>query len=205
MKKNVKRINESQLKTIVAESVKKVLEEGGHLYWKDEDGTVHTNSKELYRGVPGAIYISHGEWSDPEILYNNHELNYWDVEECLWDSYESDCEESNKEASEEGFDGWLEEMGVDYVQGELDNLVWSMDGCNENVFPRNGSTCPIEEDLAQIESAYENIADKVDRGIMSNSKELTDAMRNIYKGMYAMGCLCNQEKKKQKNRIQNLS
>lgn len=53
MSKQIIRLNERQLRQIVKESVKKA----GHLYWKDDDGTIHTNSKETWRGVPGTTFI----------------------------------------------------------------------------------------------------------------------------------------------------
>jgi hypothetical protein len=99
MNKKIIRLTESDLHRIVKESVKRVLrensriiKEGGNLYHKDEDGNVWTNSKETYRGVPGSTYISHGEWADPEVLWDGVELNANDIEECLWYSYKDDCE-----------------------------------------------------------------------------------------------------------------
>ena len=68
MNKQLMRLTESDLHRIVKESVKRILRENsrrksrmikedGHLYHKDEDGNVWTNSKETYRGVPGSTYI----------------------------------------------------------------------------------------------------------------------------------------------------
>ena len=108
------------LNRVIKESIKRVLREGGHLYHKDEDGNIYTNSKESYRGVPGTTYIWHGEWSDPEILYKGKALNANDVEESLWYSYQSYCEKEGIEPTEEGFDEWLD---ADYVQSELDDYI----------------------------------------------------------------------------------
>ena len=62
-RRNRIRLNESMLKRIIKESVKRVLREGGNLYWRDADGVAHTNSKTYYRGVPGALFVYHGEES----------------------------------------------------------------------------------------------------------------------------------------------
>ena len=127
-KNDLQKLNQ-HLDKIVAESVKKVLNEGGHLYYKDEDGNVHTNSKETYRGVPGSVYISHGEWADAEILWDGVELNANDVEEGLWYSYKDDCEENGEQPTEQGYETWLEEMGTDYIASQLDDLAWAAQGC----------------------------------------------------------------------------
>ena len=130
MNKKIIRLTESDLHRIVKESVKRVLrensriiKEGGNLYHKDEDGNVWTNSKETYRGVPGSTYISHGEWADPEVLWNGVELNANDIEECLWYSYKDDCEERGEKPTEQGYESWLEEMGTEYIASQLDDLA----------------------------------------------------------------------------------
>lgn len=102
--------------------------EGGHLYHKGEDGKVYTNSKETYRGVPGSVFISHGEWADAEILWDGVELNANDVEEGLWYSYKDDCEENGEQPTEQGYEAWLEEMGTEYIASQLDDLAWAANG-----------------------------------------------------------------------------
>lgn len=126
-KKQVIRLNESQLKQIVTESVKRVLKEtAGHLYYKDDEGNPHTNSKELYRGVKGAIFVYHGDWADPEILYKNHSINYWDAEQSLWYNYKEYCEENNIKPTDDGFEKYVNEY--EDVASTLDELVWALDG-----------------------------------------------------------------------------
>ena len=105
-----------------------MIKEGGHLYYKDEDGKVWTNSKETYRGVPGSTYIWHGEWSDPEVWWDGVELNANDIEESLWNSYKDDCEERGENPTEQGYEDWLEEMGTEYIASQLDDLAWAAQG-----------------------------------------------------------------------------
>lgn len=137
-------LRESELKRMIAESVRRALNEAGHLYWRDEEGNAHSNSKDLYRGVPGAILVSHGEWSDPEILYKGKEINYYDVEDGLWMRYNdfmnNESEEEKAEFSrdmgvdavpdnEDVYEKFIEWCGgVEFVQEELDNCVWAMNG-----------------------------------------------------------------------------
>ncbi len=135
MKQRV-RLTESDLHRIVKESIKKILrensreksrmiKEGGHLYHKDEDGNVCTNSKETYRGVPGSIYIWHGAWSDPEVIWKGVSLNANDIEDRLWYSYEDRCEENGEEPTEQGYDAWVENEDI---ASTLDELVWAEQG-----------------------------------------------------------------------------
>ena len=139
MNKQLMRLTESDLHRIVKESVKRILrensrrknrmiKEGGHLYHKDEDGNVWTNSKETYRGVPGSTYIWHGEWADPEVLWDGVELNVTDIEEGLWYSYKDDCEERGENPTEQGYEAWLKEMGTEYIASQLDDLAWAAQG-----------------------------------------------------------------------------
>lgn len=128
------------LQRIIKESVKRVLREGGNIYWRDEDGVAHTNSKDLYRGVPGAIFVWHGEWSDPEVLYKGKEINYNNIENALWGTYNAFMQyesEKNKFSQDMGVDAipYNEDIyekfiewygGVDFVRNELDDIVWSM-------------------------------------------------------------------------------
>ena len=122
-------LDENRIRKIVSNAMKRVINEGGHLYYKDEDGNVHTNSKETYRGVPGSTYIWHGEWADPEVIWDGVSLNCEDIEESLWCSYKDDCEENGQEPTNEGYEAWLEEMGTDYIASQLDDLVWAAQGC----------------------------------------------------------------------------
>ena len=139
MNKKLMRLTESDLQRIVKESVKRILRENsrrksrmikedGHLYHKDEDGNVWTNSKETYRGVPGSTYIWHGEWADPEVLWDGVELNVTDIEEGLWYSYKDDCEERGENPTEQGYEAWLKEMGTEYIASQLDDLAWAAQG-----------------------------------------------------------------------------
>lgn len=142
-RRNTIRLNESTLHKIIKESVKRVLKEGGNLYWRDADGVAHTNSETYYRGVPGALFVYYGEWADPEILYKGNEINYYDIEDILWDWYNEFIKYESESVKEkfskdmgvdaipdnndvyEKFIEWY--GGVDFVQGVLDNFVWEMD------------------------------------------------------------------------------
>lgn len=78
--------------------------------------------EKTYRGVPGSIFIWHGEWSDPEVLWKGISLNVNDIEDGLWYSYKDGCIENNIKPTEDDFENWLKIMGTDYIASELDNL-----------------------------------------------------------------------------------
>lgn len=131
------RLTESQLHRVIKESVKRVLNEtknrkhkqineGGNLYWHDENGTPHTNSRKTYRGVPETVFIWHGEWADPEIWYKNHEINANYVEEYMWNTYEEECDEEEKTPTQKGYEEWLLDVGTSWIQATLDEIIYSM-------------------------------------------------------------------------------
>lgn len=117
-----------------------VNEAAGHLYGHTDDGTPFTNSKETYRGVPGTVFISHGEWGDPEIWYKEHELNGVDVEDSLWNTFKEYCQDEEDKQSfkedtghdlvenEDCYEEWLQWMGTEWIASQLDDLCWAQDG-----------------------------------------------------------------------------
>lgn len=54
-------------------------------------------------GLKGIIFISHGDYADPELEYKGVRFNVHDIEDALWNSY---CEKCG-DASEEGFADYL--------------------------------------------------------------------------------------------------
>lgn len=116
-------LKESELKNIIAETVKRFICEGGHLYWQDDNGTIYTNSKEKYRGVPGTTLVWHGENADSEIFYKGESINFNDVEDSLWYQYKEDCEERNEQPTEQGYEEWIEEVGTGYIAATLDDFL----------------------------------------------------------------------------------
>lgn len=113
------KLTESKLKQIIAESIKKILSEGGHMTGTYDDGTRWTNSKDTWRGVEGTTYIWHGEWSDPEVWYDGEELNGSQLEDYAWDVYKTECKENGREPNEDEFDNlpteWFKELIEDFM------------------------------------------------------------------------------------------
>lgn len=141
MKRTIK-LKESELRRMISESVRRVfrestrphksigrrINEGGHLYHQDDDGTIYTNSKERYRGVPGTTFIWHGNNADPEVIYKGKSFNVNDVEDNLWYTYKDECEENGEHPTDQGFEAWLQEVGTSYIATTLDEILYSTQG-----------------------------------------------------------------------------
>ena len=80
--------------------------------------------KTTYRGIPNTEFIWHGAYSDPEVIYKGVSLNYYDVEDCLWGYYKDViCTENNETPTNEGYENWLKNESVSWLQTELDELI----------------------------------------------------------------------------------
>ena len=137
------------------------IQEGGHLCTYDKDGNLTgTNSKDTYRGVPNSIFISHGEWSDPEIYYNGKTLNVSNIEDGLWDMYQEECREDGTEPNENDYEEWANNRAQDY----LDDVIFGM---SENK-RRNSRISETELHDFGKHPAYHQSAMNID-----NTKEVT--------------------------------
>ena len=133
--KKIVRLTEGDLHRIIKNSVKRVIRENklnkrrrnrviresGDLYGHYDDGTPFTNSKKRFHGIPGTVFIYHGEWSDPEVWYDGEEYNASMFEDTFWDMYKTECEEEGKEPSEQEYDNlpteWFEDKFQDILFG----------------------------------------------------------------------------------------
>lgn len=44
-------------------------------------------ANDYYRGIRGVHMIWHGEWKDPELSYKGKVVNYFAVEDTIWEEY----------------------------------------------------------------------------------------------------------------------
>lgn len=84
-----------------------------------------TSSDDNWMGVPNAKFVYHGDWSDPEIVYNGFSINYFDVEGVFLDEYR---EENPDDKNDDGFDEWFKNQDPQRVQGVLDDSVYAYYG-----------------------------------------------------------------------------
>ena len=53
--------------------------------------------KNYYRGIRGIEFIWHGETSDSELSYQGKVVNYYDVEDTIWQEYKENGHDSDDE------------------------------------------------------------------------------------------------------------
>ena len=94
-----RRINENSMWRRIDESKKKHVS-------KEEDN---------WYGIKGATFIYHGDWSDPEVEYKGVSLNYWAIQDGLWEVFKDE----NPEGTEKEFDKWME-THPEEVKSELE-------------------------------------------------------------------------------------
>ena len=70
----------------------------------------------LFYGIPAVYFIWRGEWSDPQIRYRGHVVNYFEVENYFWSMFR----EEFPNGTEEDFDKWLPKQGREVKQFILD-------------------------------------------------------------------------------------
>ena len=82
-----------------------------------------------WHDIPGAKYIYHGDWSDPEVTYKGFSFSLYDVEEGFLDEYRG---EHPEDKNDRGFDDWFDTLGGPNgaIAGELDNLCYAALGDN---------------------------------------------------------------------------
>ena len=44
----------------------------------------------LYLGLPEVHLIEHGEWADPELEYKGKVVNYYELEDCLYEIFKEE-------------------------------------------------------------------------------------------------------------------
>lgn len=77
-----------------------------------------------FYGIYVIQFISHGSWSDPELIWHNKSFSYYDVENALWEDYNEECKEKNKEGNENDFAIWVKKNAPlvrEYLQNLMDN------------------------------------------------------------------------------------
>ena len=132
------RLTENELKSLIKESVKTILNEGGHLTWND-DGRMKTNSKDTWYGVPGSTFVWHGEWSDPEIYFEykgeQYVINGSEAEDWLWNNFKEYCQEHGINPDEHSDD----EIYYNFASEEAEQVLLDMGPYNENYSNLNES------------------------------------------------------------------
>ena len=62
-----------------------------------------------YCGIPDIGILWHGEWADPEIVFDGQTCDYYELEDGLWERYAEECRENGKTADVDRFPAWVKE------------------------------------------------------------------------------------------------
>ena len=66
-----------------------------------------------YRGLKKIKFIYHGDWADPELIYKKTSLNYYDIDDVLYDNFVEDLKEkmnladAEAAATDQNFNEWI--------------------------------------------------------------------------------------------------
>ena len=84
----------------------------------------------FFRGNKEIELVSHGEWADPDLIYDGYTFNYWEIEDALWEDFLACIDEGDVDVSfdrefaekhseddvvEDAFNLYVQENGVDYL------------------------------------------------------------------------------------------
>lgn len=89
--KTVIRLTESKLRKLIKQCVCEAQEK----WW---------------RGVPNVRMIWHGDYADPELVYNGVIASYYDIEDTLYEDFKEETgykTSDDEEETDEAFDNWL--------------------------------------------------------------------------------------------------
>ena len=76
-----------------------------------------------FYGIYGIRFISHGAWSDPELVWHGKSFNYYDLETPLWETYRDECQENGLEPDENIFEIWVKKnaaLAREYLQNLME-------------------------------------------------------------------------------------
>ena len=91
-------------------------------YWDAKQGrdgyeyTYDVDPNSLFMGLDGAYFIWLNNVADPWVEYNGNLYNANEVTDYLWEEYNEICQEEGMDATEDGFDAWIE---PDFVESAL--------------------------------------------------------------------------------------
>lgn len=93
-----------------AETAKQIMQDYG------------VDKESLHEGWRGSDVIDmdyHGDWADPDLVYDGYTFNYWDIEDALWDMFLEDTGYSDRDSGnlevEEEFNQYIRDNAPSYL------------------------------------------------------------------------------------------
>lgn len=94
-----------------AETAKQIMQDYG------------VDKESLHEGWRGSDVIDmdyHGDWADPDLVYDGYTFNYWDIEDALWDMFLEETGYSDSDAHnpqvEEEFSQYIRDNAPSYLE-----------------------------------------------------------------------------------------
>jgi hypothetical protein len=85
----------------------------------DKEQVDEADGKKYFYGIKPIQYIYHGDWSDPELRYKGHSINYWDFENALYEIFK---EEGGQPDNDKAFGEWVQN-NKDLVKSEIEDWI----------------------------------------------------------------------------------
>lgn len=99
------------------------------------------DKESLHEGWRGSDVIDmdyHGDWADPDLVYDGYTFNYWDIENALWDMFLEDTGYSDRDSGnlevEEEFNQYIRDNAPSYLDDVIaagyfdgDSKTWHRD------------------------------------------------------------------------------
>ena len=135
------------------------------------DTYVDDKSKDLYRGVPDVEFVYHGDWADPELVYQGKSYDYYDIEGPMWEMYNEDFPAPEDYNSDE-YKEW-EDRFDDYVRDNAYMVYDYLDNLNDCGAYYGGATYDDDE-------LDESCGKKSRRKNKRTKKESAENMNDVY-------------------------
>lgn len=175
----------------ISKITQKALDKAGFEVVKDDHGDyeviANTNEscdkkvlkEDNYRGAKDVEFVSHGQWADPDLVYNGYTFNYWDIEDALWSMFLEDTGHKDSESGdpkvEEEFDKYVRDNVVSYLEDAIDGGYFAKGkkSWHESLNKKNVNEAPIY-DLDSIFDSRQSFYGKakVDTGDKGDKNKL---------------------------------
>lgn len=76
-----------------------------------------------WRGCKNVMFGYYNDYADPDLLYKGYNFNYYDIEDVLWENFESDCANGIEGLKAEGGDAAVDKAFDEYVRENADSYL----------------------------------------------------------------------------------
>lgn len=113
-------------------------------HYNDKTGEVEPD---YFYGIEGVEFIDHGEWADPEVVYNGKTYNYYALEDTLYDDFKDRVASGEIIINTDGYEDLP--RGSKEEQAEMDAFENFVTENKELVFEILDELAPVEEGMTE--------------------------------------------------------